>query len=528
MFPETMNRVVLTRAWVLTILVSLLATFTTLAESGTADDPYLLWVGESMLVETGLNASSISDITWTTSSQDISYSGNGVVCTVKINKYFSGVQSVKCDWTFSFGAPGTRTFYFACKENPVMISPTTMSLSIGGTGLVSYSHQYNNQYATAANAGITYSSSNTSVATVNSSGKVTAKGSGTARIYVHSLLANDENAPYCTVTVAGPTIELPESMTLNIGESQVITPIQGPGSGYTLSWKSSNTSVATVSSSGKVTAKAKGTARITATVNGYSSSSDYCDVTVTANPTSIYFTTTVVSMLVGQTTTILPVVLPAGAEYTLSWISGNSANVSVSPEGKVTAKQVGSSVITARIKNTSLSASYTIMVVQGLRGDVNGDGVVNISDVTALITLLLNGTAANNPLCDVNGDGQMTVSDITTLLTMLLNGERKVGDVNNDGLVNVVDVTVLIEYLLKGQGQINLSNADINDDGQITIVDVTMLINMVLNGQDYVMSAINDEYESLVAGRGSERELLETIACKLNLLSRGEQSSVRQ
>ena len=55
------------------------------------------------------------------------------------------------------------------------------------------------------------------------------------------------------------------------------------------------------------------------------------------------------------------------------------------------------------------------------------------------------------------------------------------GDVNNDGVVNISDVTVLISYVLSNSGTINVQAADLNGDGNVNISDVTMLINQVLN-----------------------------------------------
>ena len=54
-------------------------------------------------------------------------------------------------------------------------------------------------------------------------------------------------------------------------------------------------------------------------------------------------------------------------------------------------------------------------------GDVNGDGVVNIEDVTQLIDCLLTGIAAAGD-ADCNGDGKVSIDDVTTLIDMLLNG----------------------------------------------------------------------------------------------------------
>ncbi len=55
-----------------------------------------------------------------------------------------------------------------------------------------------------------------------------------------------------------------------------------------------------------------------------------------------------------------------------------------------------------------------------LRGDVNGDGSVNISDVTALIDLLLGGGSISNPAADCNQDSSVNISDVTALIDYLL------------------------------------------------------------------------------------------------------------
>ena len=57
------------------------------------------------------------------------------------------------------------------------------------------------------------------------------------------------------------------------------------------------------------------------------------------------------------------------------------------------------------------------------------------------------------------------------------------GDVNEDGTVNISDVTVLINYLLSHNSDgVNLDNANCNQDGTISIADVTALINRLLSG----------------------------------------------
>lgn len=56
-----------------------------------------------------------------------------------------------------------------------------------------------------------------------------------------------------------------------------------------------------------------------------------------------------------------------------------------------------------------------------VKGDVNGDGVVNISDVNAVITVMCGGP--ENPKADVNGDGVVNVSDVNAVIAIMCGGE---------------------------------------------------------------------------------------------------------
>lgn len=59
---------------------------------------------------------------------------------------------------------------------------------------------------------------------------------------------------------------------------------------------------------------------------------------------------------------------------------------------------------------------------QALRGDINGDGTVNVADVTPLVDFLLYGTPIPNPDGDCNMDGKINVTDVAELIDYLLNG----------------------------------------------------------------------------------------------------------
>ena len=52
---------------------------------------------------------------------------------------------------------------------------------------------------------------------------------------------------------------------------------------------------------------------------------------------------------------------------------------------------------------------------------MNGDGKVNVSDVTALINMIMGITTMDATVADVNGDGKVNVSDVSALINIILN-----------------------------------------------------------------------------------------------------------
>ena len=114
---------------------------------------------------------------------------------------------------------------------------------------------------------LTWSSSKTKVATVDQNGLVKALSEGTAKITVKT--DNGKKATY-TIKVSDPykptAVSLSFSGTVTAGKSAQLTPTLTPSTAKTTyTWKSSKTSVATVSSAGLVTGVKAGTAKITVT-----------------------------------------------------------------------------------------------------------------------------------------------------------------------------------------------------------------------------------------------------------------------
>ena len=200
----------------------------------------------------------------------------------------------------------------------------------------------------------TWKSSNTSVATVDNKGFVTSKAVGTSDITV--TVAG--KSATCKLTVVDNVIHVtsvsvsPSTITekVSVGTTKQLTATVKPDNATdkTVTWKSSNTAVATVSSTGVVTCKGVGSATITANADGKSGT---CSVTYNRVPVtsvSVSPSTYTVDAVIGFTKQLTATVEPADAtDKTVTWKSSNTAVATVSSSGVVTCKGAGTVTITA-------------------------------------------------------------------------------------------------------------------------------------------------------------------------------------
>ena len=149
-----------------------------------------------------------------------------------------------------------------------------------------------------ASTTLKWSSSNKAVAKVSSSGKVTAKKKGTATITVKTANGKKAKAKI-TVKAAPKKVKLNKSGTVKLkaGKTLQLKATFSPSSAKaSVTWESSKPSVAKVSSSGKVTAKKKGTATITATTHNGKTAKVKIKVTGSASTSSVKYR----ALLIGE------------------------------------------------------------------------------------------------------------------------------------------------------------------------------------------------------------------------------------
>ena len=210
-------------------------------------------------------ASAENAVVWTSSSDSIIAGKNGNV-TLKHNPGKGVVTATYKEVTAKCTVSISST--------SINISPNTVSMLKNTSKKLSY---------TTSPAGdsslVTWSSSNTSVATVSSKGVVTT-GNVTSGTAVITARLHDKRTATCNVNIVSALITLNKTSIgpMLTGTKDTLKATVNPSSAASsITWSSSNTSIATVSNNGIVTAKSAGTAVITATIGN---SSAQCTVTV--------------------------------------------------------------------------------------------------------------------------------------------------------------------------------------------------------------------------------------------------------
>jgi uncharacterized protein YjdB len=282
-------------------------------------------------------------------------------------------------------------------------------------------------------------STNPAVATVSDSGMVTLVATGATQISATaggvsaSAQANVSSAP---APVARVRVS-PSTVSLTPGQYTPLSavPLDASGNqltGQVVTWLSSNTSVATVSTSGIVTAVAVGAAVITASAGGINGTAN---VTVAAaSPAavaSVTITPATTSLTVGGTAQLTATDKDASgnvlAGRAVTWTTSSSSIVWVDGNGELTANGAGSATITATSGGKTGTATVTVTqaavasvtvtpVTTSLT--VGGTGQLTATDKDANGTVLtgraVSWTTSNSSIVWVNGNGQLTANGAGT------------------------------------------------------------------------------------------------------------------
>ena len=456
------------------------------------------------------------------------YSSNTSVATVNSNGLVTAIAEGNAT-IIATTTDGTN-LYASCM---VSVNILATSISLSANSLTLDVNQTSQLTATiyptnTTNKTVTWASSNTAVATVNTDGVITTISPGMATITATTTDGSNLSAT-CNVTVVRlvRSISLNENnLSLTVDQTAQLSATVYPSNATnkSVTWKSSNTNVATVSNNGLVTAKASGTATITATTTDGSNLSASCAVTVSSVPvTSISLNSVSVILDLSNTYTyqLVPTIIPSNAtNKTVTWRSSNSAIATVSSTGLVTAKAPGSATITATTTDgTNLNASCQVTVIKRATGITlnNSSLTLTLPETARLVatitpndatTQTLNWTSSNTSVATVDANGLITTKAIgtTTIKASTTDGSN----LSASCLVTVKkqyinSITLNVETLVMHIGDTfqliadvqpeNASNTTLNwstGNSSVASVDNNGLVTAVAGGTTYIIASATD------------------------------------
>lgn len=305
-----------------------------------------LGVGYSEILEYNLGEGlDSSEIIWKSANESVAIVENGKVIALSegqtiITASINGMSST-CKITVVSNFIPVISINLNKKNTTLLVGENeTLAATINPTNATNYN--------------ITWTSSNPSVATVNSSGKITATGVGTTTITASSGTTEAKCEVTVTYSLSLNGISINKSnLTIKEKEKEQLNIIYNPSNATNkkVTWKSSNESIVTINQNGYLTAIAPGTATITAVSNdgGYVAT---CKVTVeeiSKKVTDISLDKSEINIQIGQTEELKATIKPDYAENkNIIWTSSDQKIATVE-NGIITAVSPG----TVEVKATS-------------------------------------------------------------------------------------------------------------------------------------------------------------------------------
>ena len=275
-----------------------------------------------------------------------------------------------------------------------------------------------------SNTTLTWSSSNSNVAVVNEDGLVTAKGIGSADIIVKTI--NNLTA-ICHITVGNYSLKVKQIyittnysfMEVGAKKSLFVAFEPSNASNKSINWSSSNSSVASVNSSGVVEAKAIGSAVITATSQdgGFTSTAriEVGGVGTVIPVTSISIGQATRDIYIGSTEQITPSFNPSNATYkAVSFTSSDSNIATVDANGVVRGLKEGTAIITVSTKRENIKANITINVKNNPSVSVSlstSSVSLNVGETTSISASVKPQTASNQTVSFTSSNSNIVTVD---------------------------------------------------------------------------------------------------------------------
>lgn len=211
--------------------------------------------------------------------------------------------------------------------------------------------------------GLTWSSSDPSIVMVDVDGNLAAVGTGTAEVALSSEDGKLSASGVIKVVVSPTGLTLPETLTLTEGgdgQSLAATVEPADATDYTITYASSDESVAAVDAAGNVTTVAAGEADVTAEIAGNGLMAT-CHVVVTPAVEALYLSDDAVTLGTGDDATLTLYAEPEEVDVSAAvWTSSDESIATVDEEGTVTAVAEGEATVTATLGGVEAICEVTV------------------------------------------------------------------------------------------------------------------------------------------------------------------------
>ena len=339
----------------------------------------------------------------------------------------------------------------------IAVTPESPALEVGTTQ--QFTATCYDQYGqTMPEVTVSWSSSNTSVGTIESNGMFTALTAGSTTVTASA--AGISGQTVATVNPAAPAVTRiavsPLSVTLDIGDTQAFVATcydqyENEMPGTSVSWASDSTTVGTIDATGLFTATAEGSATVTATAGDISGTAE-----VAVNPappvlTSISVSPAAPTIDAGDTqqftATCYDQYGQTMPEVTVSWSSSNISVGTIESNGMFTALTAGSTTVTASAEGISGQAVATVNLAAPV--------ITRIAVSPPSVTLDIGDMQTFVATCYDQYENEMPGTDVSWS--------------SDDTTVGTIDATGLFTATAEGSATVTATAGEVSGTAEVTV-----------------------------------------------------------
>jgi len=455
------------------------------------------------------------------SSQDLSalvtwQTSNPAVATVSAEGFLQGITTGNANISASLSGISVSADVSVTDAilTALSISPGSVALASGTTEQLQVLGQYSDTSVQVLSSQVNWQSNDNSVAEVSPSGVVKANAVGATSLQASldgiesTINITVSAATLSSIQITPAVVSLPKGTTQQVTATGIYSDATTQNLSSQVSWQSSDSSIASISASGLLTAQSVGSVSFTAGFNGVSGSAEVAVTSATLNAISVTPSQVVLASGIEQQFT-------ATGQYSdgsfqdvtsqSSWLvaNGNILETVNNSPGRVKANATGTTRVTAALSGVSgdasvrvTSAVLTTLEVSALKSTVSAGSVLQfeatgiLSDNSnQLLTESVAWLTSDQTIASINSQGVLqTFKTGSVTVTAIFNGLQISQVISVGGAVlTSIEITPLIQVLPLGSSQSFVATGIYSD---YSVQDITGQVTW--NSSDATIASIGN------------------------------------